>query len=138
VGAINAVTGELHYESASKITVVKLCGFLAKLRQAYPNRRIYLVLDNWHNVHRHPTTIAKLASLNVIALWQPTYFPQSNPIEQLWWHLTEQILRIHRFSDDWQGLKARVLSWFNQFTSPSQKLLEMVGLLSTPAIRTQT
>ena len=51
VGAINAVSGELIFDYGSKITVVKLCQFLETLRESYPNRRIYLVLDNWHNVH---------------------------------------------------------------------------------------
>ena len=116
---------------------MRLCQFLESLRDQYPNVKIYLVLDNWHNVHRHPITIAKLQELGIIALWQPTYMPQSNPIERLWWHLSEQLLRIHRYSDDWQQLKQRVSDWLDQFLRPSQKLLEMVGLLSTPAIRTQ-
>lgn len=137
VGAINAATGQLHYERASKITVKKLCQFLSHLRQCYPTRRIYLVLDNWYNVHRHPTTVAQLEKLGIIALWQPLYLPQSNPIEKLWWHLTEQILRIHRMSDNWEALKHRVKAWLDRFTAPSVRLLEMVGLLSTPAIRTQ-
>ena len=137
VGAINAATGPLHYEIASKITVKKLCQFLSQLRPLHPTRRIYLVLDNGYNVHRHPTTIAPLADLGIIALWQPLYLPQSNPIEKLWWHLTDPILRIHRLSDNWECLKHRVKAWLDRFTGPSQRLLEMVGLLSTPAIRTQ-
>jgi len=115
---------------------VKLCEFLHILREAYPHRRIYLVLDNWHNVHNNPKTVAKLEELGIIALWQPLYMPQSNPIERLWWHLSEEILRIHRFSDQWEMLKQRVLDWLTKFTEPSDKLLQMVGLLSTPAIRT--
>ncbi len=137
VGAINAQNGQLHYDNAAKITVKKLSEFLRTLRLLYPMKRIYLVLDNWHNVHRHPTTVALLKELNIIVLWQPLYMPQSNPIEKLWWHISEQILRIHRLSDDWQSLKRRVLDWFDQFREPSKQLLEMVGLLSHPAIRTQ-
>ena len=136
VGAINAVSGELIFDSGSKITVVKLCEFLGTLRKTYPNRRIYLVLDNWHNVHNHPKTVAKLEELGIIALWQPLYMPQSNPIERLWLRLSEEILRIHRFSDEWDVLKQRVLDWLGQFRQSSEKLLQMVGLLSTPAIRT--
>lgn len=137
VGAINAQSGQLHYDHASKITVRRLSQFLMTLRRLYLTKRIYLVLDNWHNVHRHPQTIATLAELGIIALWQPVYHPQSNPIEKLWWHISEEILRIHRFSDNWEGLKRRVFDWMDQFLAPSQRLLEMVGLLSTPAIRTQ-
>ena len=98
--------------------------------------RIYLVLDSWHNVHNHPKTVAKLEELRIIALWQPLYMSQSNPIERLWLRLSEEILRIHRFSDKWDVLKQRVLDWLGQFRQPSEKLLQMVGLLSTPAIRT--
>lgn len=137
VGAINAVSGELIFETASKITVVKLCQFLQTLRNRYPNRRIYLVLDNWHNVHRHEQTEAKLKELSIIPLWQPLYMPQSNPIERLWWHLSEKILRIHRLSDDWDALKDRVIGWLRQFSIPSEQLLQMVGLLGKVAIKTQ-
>lgn len=137
VGAINAVDGKLTFDFSSKITVVKLCQFLEMLREEYPHRRIYLVLDNWHNVHNHPKTVAKLEELSIIALWQPTYMPQSNPIEQLWRHISEKILRIHRLSDQWDVLKQRVLDWLSQFTEPSEKLLQMVGLLGRVAIRTQ-
>ena len=136
VGAINAVDGQLIFDVASKITVVKLSQFLQQLRDTYPEHRIYLVLDNWHNVHQHPKTEAKLEELSIIPLWQPLYMPQSNPIERLWWHLSEQLLRIHRLSDQWDVLKQRVFSWLTAFTQPSEKLLRMVGLLSTPAIRT--
>jgi len=137
VGSINAVSGELTFYYGSKITVVKLCQFLETLRNSYPNRRIYLVLDNWHNVHRHPKTEAKLKELLIIPLWQPLYMPQSNPIERLWWHLSEKILRIHRLSDDWDALKHRVISWLSQFSQPSEQLLQMVGLLGKVAIKTQ-
>lgn len=136
VGAINGCDGRLHFRHASKITVTVLCEFLQTLRQAYPHHRIYLVLDNWHNVHRKPRTIAQLEALNIIPLWQPLYLPQSNPIERLWGHLSNAILRIHRLSDQWEHLKQRVIDWLSQFLTPSQRLLEMVGLLSTPAIRT--
>jgi len=136
VGAINAVNGELIFDNGSKITVVKLSKFLETLRANYPHRRIYLVLDNWHNVHNHPKTLSKLKALGIIALWQPLYMPQSNPIERLWLRLSEEILRIHRLSDQWDVLKKRVLDWLGQFRQPSYKLLQMVGLLSTPAIRT--
>ena len=109
VGAINAVSGELIFGSGSKITVVKLCEFLETLRETSPNRRIYLVLDNWHNVHNHPKTVAKLEKLGIIALWQPLYMPQSNPIERLWLRLSEEILRIHRFSG-WRRAFAEFVS----------------------------
>ncbi len=108
IGAVNAVDGKLHYDKGSKITVAKICDFLETLRQAYPNKKIYLVLDNWHNVHNNPKTIAKLDELGIVALWQPTYMPQSNPIERLWWHLSEQLLRVHRLSDKFNKLKEKV------------------------------
>lgn len=136
VGAINAVNGQLHFAHAAKITVTVLLKFLQTLREAYPEKRIYLVLDNWHNVHRNHRTYAKLEQLNIIALWQPLYMPQSNPIERLWGHLSDKILRIHRLSDRWSELKERVIEWLNQFCQPSQQVLQMTGLLSTPAIRT--
>ena len=135
VGAINAVTGQLSYPIASAITVNKLCEFLVTLRTQYSHgEKIYLVLDNWHNVHRHEQVLSVMEELGIIPLFLPTYSPESNPIEKLWKALTASVLKLHRDSCDWSALKQHVTDWLNQFLAPGKELLRMVGLLSRPAI----
>jgi hypothetical protein len=135
VGALNCVTGTLVYRMASKITLPKFCTFLKELRTCYPLPvTLYVLMDNWHNVHRHPTTHALLEALEIRPVWLPTYTPEANPIERLWWQLSEEVLAHHRYSDDWETLKARIIAWLEQFTQPSTTLLRLVGLLNAKAI----
>src|ERR1700681_600110 len=35
--------------------VVDICQAFERLRKCYPRRRLFVVLDNLHNVHDHPT-----------------------------------------------------------------------------------
>jgi transposase len=135
VGAVNCVTGRLVYKMASKITLRQFCAFLRELRNVYPlPLKLYVVLDNWHNVHKHPTTEALMAELGICPVWLPTYTPEANPIERLWWQLSEDVLAHHRYSDAWESLKERITSWLEQFTRPSTTLLRLMGLLNGKAI----
>ena len=131
----HAVTGQLSYQIASAITVKKLCEFLRTLRAEYSHcEKVYLVMDNWHNVHRHEQVLALMEELGIIPLFLPTYSPESNPIEKLWKALTADVLKLHRDSCDWNALKQHVTDWFKQFLEKGKELLRMVGLLSHPAI----
>ena len=135
VGALNCVTGKLVYKMASKITLPQFCAFLKELRMLYPLPvRLYVLMDNWHNVHRHPTTGALMEELGIRPVWLPTYTPEANPIERVWWKLSEDVLAHHRYSDDWETLKARITSWLEQFTQSSTTLLRLVGLSNGKAI----
>lgn len=135
VGAIDAVSGELSIRMASAITVEVLCDFLSSLRTKYSDyEKIYLVLDNWHNVHDHPQTLVQMEQLGITYLFLPTYCPESNPIEKLWQGLTRNVLKLHLFSDKFPALKVHVENWLNQYLTPSRELLRMVGLLSGRAI----
>ena len=96
--------------------------------------RLYVLMDNWHNVHRHPTTEALMEELGIRPVWLPTYTPEANPIERVWWKLSEDVLAHHRYSDDWETLKARITSWLEQFTQSSTTLLRLVGLSNGKAI----
>ncbi|MFQ6041944.1 MAG: IS630 family transposase [Candidatus Poribacteria bacterium] len=135
VGAINAVSGELSFRIASSISVEVLCDFLSTLRQKYSHcEKIYLVLDNWHNVHDHPKTLATMKRLGITHLFLPTYCPESNPMEKLWQGLTRNVLKLHRLSDKFPVLKMHVENWLKQYLTPGRELLKMVGLLSGRAI----
>jgi len=135
VAALNAVSGELLYKMASKIKVPCFCGFLRHLREVYPDAKIYVVLDNWLTVHKHPQSLETFAQTGIVPAWLPTYSPQSNPIELVWEQLNDEVLRLHSLSDDWATLKKRVCAWLSTLSQPSQRAIQMVGLTATPAIR---
>ena len=135
VGAVNCVKGNITYKIASKITLSTFCTFLNELRAQYPAPvKLYMILDNWPTVHRHDTAIALMNELGIIPVWTPTYTPEANPIERLWWQLSNDILDHHRYSDDWTALKARIVGWLDQFRPPSETMLRLVGLMNGKAI----
>lgn len=135
VGAVNCVTGTVTYTMASKITMSAFCTFLRKIRAQYPApMKLYLVLDNWPSVHKHPTTLALMDELGILPVWTPTYTPEANPIERLWWQLSEDVLAHHRYSDEWATLKARIIGWLDRLRTPSETVLQLLGLLKGKAI----
>jgi hypothetical protein len=152
-GAINAWTGQLTYASHSRFTLKLLVDFYQQLANTYPNaEHIYLVVDNWP-VHFHadvlaalrdptiawplrlpgnwpetPSKKARYLDLPIQMLPLPTYAPWNNPIEKVWRLLKQQVLHLHRYQDDWDGLKARVHQELDKYCLPSPELLRYVGL----------
>lgn len=126
-GALDAGSGRVVATAASRTTVPQLCRFLRALRDADPDRYLFLVWDNWP-VHRHPRVLAEAARLRVRLLWLPTYAPWLNPIEKLWRRLKQTLLHHHRRADDWDGLKAAVGAFLAGFADGSTDLLRYVGL----------
>jgi DDE superfamily endonuclease len=152
-GALNAWTGQLTYANHSHFTLKLLVDFYQQIAQDYPQAEIiYLVVDNWP-IHFHADVLAalqdpsvawplklpnnwpQLASkqarhldLPIRLLPLPTYAPWNNPIEKLWHLLKQRILHLHRFEDDWDGLKKRVNQELDKYLLPSSALLSYVGL----------
>lgn len=125
-GALDLATGQVTWLARAKMGVDNRQRFLAKLRAAYPARRLSLSWDNWP-VHQHPDLLATAARLGVEILWLPTYAPWTNPIEKLWRWLTEDLLRHHRLADQWPELQRRVKARRDRFAGPSPGLLRYVG-----------
>ena len=127
-GALDAATGQLTWVAHSKIGVVNLKRFLAKLRRSYPEQTLVLAWDNWP-VHLHPAVLETAAELEIQLLWLPTYAPWTNPIEKVWRKLKQELLHHHRLAAHWAALRQRVKAWLEQFTQPSPELLRYCGLL---------
>ncbi len=151
--ALNAWTGQITYAAHSHFTIKLLVDFYQQVAQDYPQASvIYLVVDNWP-VHFHADVLAALhdpsiaCSLKLPNNWPteaassarhldlpirmvplPTYAPWNNPIEKLWLLLKKKVLHLHRFEDDWDGLRQRVNQELDQFLLPSADLLRFVGL----------
>jgi DDE superfamily endonuclease len=154
IGALNAITGQVTYRQRSKINLPTLAAFLTTIRLDYPDaEEIYIVLDNWP-VHFHPDVLVYLQPqdfpwpprmpptwpttsaiqpdgepLPIQFLCLPTYASWLNPIEKLWRWLKQDVLHLHRLSNDWQVLKQLVLDFFDPFCDGSTELLTYVGLL---------
>lgn len=127
-GGLNHCTGTTTYLTGSKLTVRKLCQFLAALRARYPDQEIILVWDNWP-VHQHAEVLAQASTLGIQILWLPTYAPWTNPIEKLWRWLRQEVVHCHRHADEWEELKGAVTTFLDQFAGGSTALLSYVGLL---------
>lgn len=157
IGAVNALTGQLTYRQASKISLPLLSNFYAAIQADYPQAsQIYVVLDNWP-VHFHPDVLARLqpqqwpwppklpakwptqpsakavkANLPLQLLGLPTYASWLNPTEKLWRWLKQEVLHLHPYANDWAGLKQRVADFLAQFRTGSLDLLRYSGLLPEP------
>lgn len=153
IATLDAHTGRVVYLQRAHITVSTLRTFWYELRTAYPaTETLYVVLDNWP-VHFHPNALAALTEqqfpwprpvpthwptqpsasskqddLPIHFLCLPTYASWCNPIEKLWRWLTQEVLDLHRLTDEWPALKAAVTAFLDQFHDGSDQLLHYVGL----------
>lgn len=127
-GSLNWLTGHFHAQQLHRFGVPQLLRYYGQLERAYPDAHtIYLVQDNWP-VHRHPDILRFFTTSRLVPLWLPTYAPWTNPVEQVWRYLKQDVLHLHRFADDWQGLQLAVENWLNRWDRPSPDLLHSVGL----------
>jgi hypothetical protein len=130
IGALNALTGQVDYLDNYVVGRTQVSAFYRRLDQVYPAaRRIYLVQDNW-SIHHHDDVLATLGQLpRLEPIWLPTYAPWLNPIEKLWHWLRRDVLKGHRFADDWSQLRSQVNTFLDQFARGSPALLRYVGLV---------
>ena len=105
-----------------------LIAYYQALAAAYPQAEaVFVVQDNWP-VHFHEDVLTALAASKVWLVRLPTYAPWTNPVEKVWHKLYRDLLHLHDFGDDWEGLKTAVQTWLDQFAHGSTDLLRYVGL----------
>jgi len=130
IGALNAMTGQVHYLDGYIVGRQQVIQFYSRLDRAYPKKvgLMYVIQDNW-NIHTHPDVLTALEkSPRITPVWLPTYAPWLNPIEKLWRWLRQDILKMHRWVEDWPQVKQRVREFLDQFAHGSAALLRYVGL----------
>jgi hypothetical protein len=152
VGALDARTGRVDALQQGTIGVPALRRFFRDLADAYPGKRLFIVVDNWP-VHYHPDVLALLEPqdapfarprppawpdeprrknrrppLPIQLVPLPTYASWLNPIEKLWRWLKQDVLHLHRLATDLPALKALVLDFLDRFKDGSDDLLRYVGL----------
>jgi transposase len=129
VGALDAVSGQVLTQEGFKIGVEKLAAFYGLMRQRYPEAQtIYVIQDNWP-VHFHPAVRAAAEAHRIQMVALPTYAPWLNPIEKFWRKLKQEVLHLHRWSDQWDRLQERVKVFLENHAAGSAALLRYVGLL---------
>ena len=129
IGALNALTGQVSYLDGYIVGRQQVIQFYSQLDHAYPAADLlYVIQDNW-NIHTHPEVLAALARYpRLKPVWLPTYAPWLNPIEKLWRWVRQDVLKMHRWVEDWPQVKQRVRDFLAQFAHGSQELLHYVGL----------
>jgi transposase len=137
IGALNALTGQVHYLDGYIVGRHQVSQFYAYLNRAYPEGElIYVIQDNW-NIHTHPDVLTALEGYpRIKPVWLPTYAPWLNPIEKLWRWLRQDILKMHRWVEDWPRVKQRVHEFLDQFAHGSAALLRYVGLVGKGKLAT--
>jgi len=130
IGALNALTGQVTYMDGYIVGREQVRAFYTQLDRAYPAMDlIYVIQDNW-NIHTHPDVLTALAKYpRIKPVWLPAYAPWLNPIEKLWRWVRHDVLKMHRWVEDWPRVKQRVRDFLDQFAHGSPDLLRYVGLV---------
>jgi transposase len=137
IGALNALTGQVNYLDGYIVGRQQVSKFYSHLDRTYPEvARRYVVQDNW-NIHTHPDVLTALVDYpRITPVWLPTYAPWLNPIEKVWRWLRQDILKMHRWVEDWPQVKQRVQDFLDQFAHGSPALLRYVGLVGKGKLAT--
>jgi transposase len=137
IGTLNALTGQVNYLDGYIVGRQQVIQFYSQLDRAYPTVDcLYVIQDNW-NIHTHPDVLTALARYpRIKPVWLPTYAPWLNPIEKLWRWLRQDILKMHRWVEDWPRVKQRVHDFLDQFAHGSLDLLRYVGLVGKGKLAT--
>ena len=137
IGALNARTGQVNYLDGYIVGRQQVIQFYSHLDRAYPEvDLIYVIQDNW-NIHTHPDVLTALDDYpRIKPVWLPTYAPWLTPIEKLWRWLRQDVLKMHRWVEDWPRVKQRVHDFLAQFAHGSSALLRSVGLIGKGQLAT--
>jgi len=137
IGCLNAVTGQVNYLDGYIVGRRQVIESYEQLDHVYPKVEfLYVIQDNW-NIHTHPEVLEALRSYpRLKPVWLPTYAPWLNPIEKLWRWVRQDVLKMHRWVEDWSLVKQRVRQFLEQFAHGSQELLRYVGLLGEGKLAT--
>jgi hypothetical protein len=97
-GTINPCTGHRIVLSRPNMRQENFQDFLRLLRQSYPGRQIWLLLDE-ASCHTAPRSQRLAAELNIKLTWLPKQCPELNAMDQLWRGLKNSISANHQFKD---------------------------------------
>jgi transposase len=116
-GALNWRTGEVILTEGRRRNADLFLAHLDELRWRYRRYRVIHVICDNAAFHR-PDRCKKIKDYlqkwghRIQLHFLPTYAPETNPIERVWWHLHEEITRNHR-CENIEQLLDLVFEWFS-------------------------
>jgi len=119
-GSLNWRTGAIFLTAGKKRNADLFLAHLDQLRQRFRRYRVIHVICDNAAFHR-PDRCRKVRDYlkrwghRVRLHFLPTYAPETNPIERVWWHLHEEITRNHRCTDI-EELLDLVFGWLSPGT----------------------
>lgn len=120
-GSLNWRTGELILTPGTKRNADLFLAHLDELRRRYRRYHVIHVICDNGRFHR-PDLCRKVQEYlkkwghRIKLHFLPTYAPETNPIERVWWHLHEEITRNHRCQDI-EELLDLVFDWLDAGSS---------------------
>jgi putative transposase len=114
-GSLDWRTGRLRMTLGTRRNTDLFLAHLDDLRRLLRRyRRIHVICDNaiFHDPERTKRVAEYLAKHGerIVLHFLPTYSPDTNPIERVWWHLHEEVTRNHRCKDI-DALLDMVFNW---------------------------
>ena len=93
-GCIEPETGMVVTAKADKGNTVTFFSFLLLVAKAYHDRKVVMVLDNvpYHHARRLKPVLERYKH-RIELIYLPSYSPDLNPIERVWWYMRKKITR---------------------------------------------
>ena len=126
------ILGALNIEDLSVIktlteetcNAVRIIEFLQKVKEAYPDMRVVIVLDNAR--YNYARIVRAFAEENeILLLFLPPYAPNLNLIERLW-KFTKKHLVNNTYHDDFRQFFDATESFFNNLDEHHQELTSLL------------
>jgi transposase len=83
VSGFYCLNGESLMEFPERNRAEEFISFLRKIREANPEKRIVIVLDNFRT-HQAKRVREEAKELNIVLVYLPPHSPDLNPIENVW------------------------------------------------------
>ena len=84
VAGIYCINGESLIEFPEKNKAEDFTAFLGKIKEANPEKRTVVVLDNFRTQHHAKKVKKKAEKPNIPLIYLPPHSPNLNPIENIW------------------------------------------------------
>ena len=108
IGALNLRSKKIYWKSTDRGNAQNFIQFLHQLQKVHSGKQLHLILDN-SSVHRNRKMREFLLSHPEIHLhFLPTYSPEYNPVEKIWWWLKPLVYGFHALRGGIRELKRRV------------------------------
>lgn len=125
-GCLSFRTKKFYWKSASIGNAKSFIAFLHQMRLNFPGKRLLFILDN-SSVHKNKKVKAFLEKFTEIRLLcLPTYSPEYNPVEKIWWWLKPKIYGLFALGKGLDELLARVRKLFWHFNE--KRLVDPIDL----------